>query len=312
MKIKIFERYQQNEDIALELADQFPTDFVDEYFDDNYDIDAKEASGYGVDIWELVDDEKFVQDYIDGYVESTEISELDHLDKEEYEKFIRYNLIEKASNVKKYLDKQRKKHGFSITDSYRDIFDQLDIKKSRLIQLISDSGFESEFIEEYYTEMYRNYSAYDICEELYGERDAKENAYKYLEYYVSDSDIIQAYKDNESDEYKREFISRNIDNTIELQEKLFEINPQKNVLLLFDVIDNSTNSIGDTYEFQKMYMEVCIMDLKEEYETDNLDDIDGEIADKLKELFNSFTLDSEIEEEYDRFMWKINADKYNL
>lgn len=312
--MKYIKLFESNNDEKEELADLLPDDYIDEYYDRNYSVSIDDAL-YGVNIWDYVDDDTYLQEYIDGYVQNTDMSELEHLNIEDYEKFIKYHLLKKIpDNIKRYLDKARKKLDLDKNFTYRQIFDNIDISKKKLIKLIVDSGFEGEFIEEYYNEMYRNYSARDLCEEMYGEKycDDRENAYKLMQNYLNEDDIIKAYKDNESEEYKKECVARQIDTDIDIQEKVFETNPEKSVFLLFDVVDASKISVCDSYEYQKVYMEQSILDLKEENLTDDLNEIDNEIAEKLNDLDDKFGLHEDIEKEYDKFMWMVNAKKYNL
>lgn len=297
--LKLFENYNMTD--ARDLADQLEEDYIDDYFKDHYNIDSDEVHHY-VDIWQFVDDERFVSDFISDYINNDSIDDIG-TDKDEYKQYIKRKLL-KDEDVKKYLDKKLRKKKLEPTTTYEEILDELD--EDQLKKIIVDIAKEEyDFIQYYYENLYANRDAYDILEEIYGKKDLEENGYKYVENYLNDNDMIEWYYDNEDFDFKKNFVSEQIEWDEKLQTKLLNLKPE-NVILLFDIIDAGKNTIGGKYDFQKAYMEQ-IERMKEEDEEDDLF-----IAKKLKELNDKFRLDREIEKEYKDYTFYIDTEKYNL
>lgn len=298
-RFKIFEHTYQESD-AEELVKQFDEDFIDDYFRENYDIDAEEIAKY-VDIWQYVDDDRFVDDWIDGEIQNFTIRDIS--DDYKMKEYIKDNLIDNDS-VKKFLKKKRKELKLSKTDTYEDILENLE--EDDLQELIKKEKQEEEFIEWYVRDRYENMDAHDILSEFYGEKDLQENGYKYVENYVDLDKVEDDYYDNESDEYKSEWVRDRIENERELQLKLMEISPKNSILLLDVMTDDIENSIGDEDEFQIAFMEEAIRLVKEE-------DYDEEYpAEQMKKLYDKFGLANGIEEEYRDYSHMVTASKYNL
>jgi len=74
-KFKLFEWSSDDSD-AEELVDQFEENFIDDYFKENYSIDVGEIAKYHLDIWQFVDDDRFVKDWIDGEIQSQTIRDI--------------------------------------------------------------------------------------------------------------------------------------------------------------------------------------------------------------------------------------------
>lgn len=298
-RFKIFEHTYQESD-AEELVKQFDEDFIDDYFRENYDIDAEEIAKY-VDIWQYVDDDRFVDDWIEGEIQNFTIRDIS--DDYKMREYIKDNLIDNDS-VKKLLKKKRKKLGLSKTDTYEDILENLE--EEDLQKLIETEDKDKEFIEWYVKDRYENMDAHDILSEIYGEKDLQENGYKYVENYVDLDKVEDDYYDNEDYDYKSEWVRDRIENERELQLKLMDINPKNSILLLDVMTDDIENSIGDEYEFQNEFMEEVIRLVKEE-------DYDEDYpAEQMKKLYDKFGLANGIEEEYKDYAHYVAASKYNL
>ena len=297
-RFKLFENTYNEEE---ELAKQFGESFIDEYFKENYEIDVEEIAKYHSDIWKYVNDERFVQDWIDNDIANRSIKDIN--DEEEMVDYIKDRLIDEDS-VKEFLDKKRKKYQLETNDSYEDVVDEL--KMNDLYKLIYRENSNDDFVEWYVNKRYSNMDAHDILEELYGENDLKQNAYQYVENYVDTDQLEEDYIDDESYEYKLDWVAERIHNEQDLQNKLMEMNP-KNSILLLDVMNSDTSySIGDEYGYQKTFMEEVLKQAKEE------DFYDEYPAEQLKKLNDKFGLANGIEDEYREYTYLIDAEKYNL
>jgi len=289
----------ENRNIDSELVEQFDDNFIEEHFRDNYEIDINEISNY-INIWRYVDDDRFVDDYIDDYVNSAVLKDLCDYD---YREYIKDKLIDNEE-VQKYLDKISKKKELDPEIYYEDVLKEL--SENQLRKIIEKQNEEEECIRYTYEERYSSMDAKEILEEIYGEKDLAENAYKYVSNYVNDDEIIKDWIEEEDFDFKKEFVSNSIENERDLQKKLLDINSE-NAIILFEIMDdNPKYSIGDEYDFQKIFMEE-VMKLKEENEEDDLF-----VAKKLKELYDKYGLDDDIEEEYEDYTFYIDTEKYNL
>lgn len=83
-KFKIFERY--NSSIEDELIDELDSSKVEEYYDDNYNIDVSELISMSSTrtLLDAFDDEKFKDDFISDYKNNYELSELSDYDLKSY------------------------------------------------------------------------------------------------------------------------------------------------------------------------------------------------------------------------------------
>lgn len=299
-RFKLFEHTYDESD-AQELVDQFGESFIDEYFRENYGIDTEEVAKYQVDIWQYVDDDRFVDDWINDDIQNQSVRDIS--DEYEMRIFIKEELIDNKS-VEKFLKKKRKKYQLEKSDSYEDIVDELDEKD--LCELIEKENSGDEFVEWYVRRRYSGMDAHDILSEIYGSQDLAENAYKYVENYIDHNQIEEDYYDNESYEFKNEYVRDRIEVDQGLQNKLLEINPKNTILLLSVMTDDTTNSIGDEDEFQHIFMVQVIKQAKEE------DFYDEYPAEMLKKLNDKFGLAYGIEEKYQEYTYLIDAQKYNL
>lgn len=86
-KFKIFEKYTSSSD----LVDQFDDDFIDEWYDENYNIDAEEIASMSTiqTILDCFDDNEYKEDFIRDYVNSYDFSEIEKYD---LKSFIEENL----------------------------------------------------------------------------------------------------------------------------------------------------------------------------------------------------------------------------
>ena len=84
IRFKLYESYDKPDDILL---GQLGDDFITKYFKDNYPIDEDNLSTI-CDIWQYVDDERFVNDWIYDRVSNTSIEEFDEEDYQNYIKKI--------------------------------------------------------------------------------------------------------------------------------------------------------------------------------------------------------------------------------
>jgi len=300
IRFKLFEWTSDDSD-AEELVDQFDSDFIDEYFKSNYSIDVGEIAKYHHDIWQFVDDDRFVKDWIDGEIQNQTIRDIS--DEYEMKIFIKEELIDNKS-VEKFLKKKRKKYQLEKSDSYEDVVDELDEKD--LQRLIVKEKSNDEFVKWYVNRRYSGMDAQDILTELYGEKDLKENAYQYVENYVDDSDIEEDYYENESSEYKKDWVKDQISTEQDLQNKLIEIDSKNTILLLTVMSDNTSKCIGDEYDYQNAFMEEAIKQTKEE----DFDELYP--AEKLKELNTKFGLADGIKEKYKEYTYYIDVDRYNV
>ncbi len=312
---KIFENNQLTSDL-IDYADQR---FVDDIFDNEYHIDGDEAMymypGY---IWSNFDEERFVNDFKQGMEESMTLEDIYD---DELKKFIKDNLsIRKKEKIVElykdnYFDEDESESNYDL-DDYENMIDDFDDDELR--EIIEDDNEEYEVVEQSAKNMYGEYTAIDILYDFHGIdghfydkkdthsfRDTYDDKYKELKNavinYVDLDGIAKEWKDNEDSEYRKEFVQEYIYDNEDIQRSILS-NNKPSVLDLFELfVDKKGSNIGDEYKFQKAYIEEFVDD-----------EDDNNIPTALKNLYDNFTLDGEIEKEYSEHMWKVYSDKYNI
>lgn len=149
-----------------------------------------------------IDDGKYMQNVIDVEKEGFELDYMGDVELVRYikniipdDKYLDY-LIDKIDNDDD-LDEEEK------DDIKSDIIDYLDgMDQSDLIEMIEDLNYRDEIAEEYTEQRYKNYSAQDYIEEIYGSVDQLDNQmYNWLYEYLNDSEFARSLADDESEDY---------------------------------------------------------------------------------------------------------------
>jgi hypothetical protein len=125
MKIK---RYKLFESATFEdLADELSQDIIDEYYDENYSIDIEEIiENFTSLIWNNIDDDRFVEDYIS-----------DEIDSRDFDDFSEYDYKEWIENVPSDVKKQK------ILEIYKDknsIEDDVVSELDGIVSIIEKDG----------------------------------------------------------------------------------------------------------------------------------------------------------------------------
>lgn len=283
-------RVPDDEDDLVEL---FSQKFIEEYFDEGYEIGAAEAAKQ-VNLWNFVNIDGVRTALIKELAEDKETDNKD-FSNSDYIDFIKEKKLE-SEDLNEIIDK------YNLGNlKYEEILAKL--TREQLIDLIEDNDEEYEFKEKYYLEWYENIHPEEILIELHGKHSVEEDLYSYLFHYVDDNDIINDYINRIDFDTKVEYVRDYICSDIGLQEMLLKIN-KNTVDALFDVMDEE-NTLGNEYVFQKLY-------IKTNVKKEDPEDEDEITAHVLKQIKNKFGLNPKIEKEYSEYMYLINAEKYNL
>jgi len=294
-------------DISGELIGYIDDDYIEEYYDKNYDKDIFEI----LDLWpkivfEHIDNDRFVEDFIDEEISSLTFEDFGDWD---YKDYIKNNLTEVKENkiVEIYRnnnfdeDDEEYNNEIEFDEDFIEDFDDDDLRK-----VIEADDEEEKFVETMVKDRYEGRNAENILSDFYGDLDSLKSIdlYNMVSQYIDDDDIIKDYKDNEEFEYKKETIQNQIDTEPDLQRLLLK-KSKKTVLLLAELFDDSNRyNISDEYKFQKLFIKQYVKKHKGE---------EGYLRAKaLKYLNDKFDLDYDIKVEHDDDMWLTNADKYNL
>ena len=191
------------------------------------------------------------------------------------------------------------------------MYDDMDIDELR--DIIRDEGQEYDFIDDIITKRYEDETAQGIIESIYGRHlDAKE-LYKIVYDYVDDKEIKDEWeetcKENEDFDVKRDFVKTNIYNNTDFQRTILKAK-DSNVLKLAELFElqGSNDNIADEYDFQKLYIEEYF----KEHKDDEDEDEDNLKATALRYVYDNYDLDPDIADEYNDYMWMVNAKKYNV
>lgn len=264
-KYKIFESVNKESD----LADQFSQEYVEDFFDNNYEINVDEAA-LTVNLWSLVEPDKvrddIIKDSVDSSIHDSTFKRSDYID------YIKK--LKKISNIE---------HLQTLT-------------KKQLIDLVANAELSQDFFEDYYENKWGWVDPEEILYDIWGKHAVQNDLYSYLKPYISSYDIMQAHLHNIQYEYKYEYIRDYIAVDKDLQKDLLKMNPN-NIEDLFEVMDE-VESIGPTYEFQKLYIDVMSKDKV--------------IPLILKDISEKFELNKRIKIEFKEHMYVFDAEKYNL
>ena len=191
------------------------------------------------------------------------------------------------------------------------MYDDMDIDELR--DIIKDEGQEYDFIDDIITKRYEDENAKSIIENIYGRHlDAKE-LYKILYNYTDDKEIKDEWeetcKDNIDFDTKRDFVKEYIYNDTDFQRTILKAK-DSNVLKLVELFElqSSTDNIADEYEFQKLYIQEYV----KEHIEDEDEDEENLKAIALKYIDDNYDLDPDIADEYNDYMYMVNAKKYNV
>lgn len=191
-----------------------------------------------------------------------------------------------------------------------------DLSKDELQDVIEDSNEEYDCIEETINGWYDGRSGQDILEEFHNIDNLEASElYDIIEDYVDASKMAEDWTSEEDSDTKRERIGEEIYRDVELQRYLIEKDPDNAVEIEELWSERGSEDIGDEYDFQKGYIE---KKKKDDYdpETDDEEYLSDIMGDILLYLDNSYGLNDDIEEEYSKYMEKVELHRavktYNL
>jgi hypothetical protein len=185
-----------------------------------------------------------------------------------------------------------------------DMLDELD--EDEFKDIIREDNEEDDFIESFIKDRYENESAQDILEGIYGKDMKGSEIYNIVCNYIYEDEIEKDYKYNEHFDYKKEYVSGCISNDTDLQRSILLDSNEHILKLAESLADNGDTGIMDEYDNQKLYIEKY----KEEHDGESTEE--RNIAQAMKNLYDWFGLDDDIEEEYKNYTQLIDIEKYNL
>lgn len=294
-KFKIFESFDSY-NTKVNLINSLDQDIIDEFWEEYCSRDVEEI----IELWPScvfrhIDDERFVQDWIDNDINQLTIDDYD--DKDDFVKYLENNMDDDKEVI--VLKKYNKKNPEDTYDQYHNFMLE-DLSRKQLRKIIEQSNEKEEFVTFTVKDRYDGYDAETLIDDLYG-KDYND-MYSVVWDYIDEDEIIKEYE-NDSD--KIDDLTNIISYNSDIQEKILEVDPD-NALDIAQIIvedDDYSDNICDQYDFQIAYIE--------SYYKKNSDDPNSR-ADAIKYLYDHFKLDSDIEEEYPDDMWKVEGDTFNL
>ena len=299
--LKSYKLFESNQDLVSLFSDEF----VEEYYKENYPVDGDEIYNY-MDGWRYVDDDKFVEDHIDGEVDYY-VGDFDNIydnDNDKDDKLIPYlkDLIYEMEDEKEIMNEINKlfiKHVGKKELKNIDNFDvdekMTELTSKEVIQLMNDYGDIETFVRKELEERYENSDAKEILGAFYGLSEINDPSFfmenkHNIQQYVDEDDMRKDYEDEISDYEMRERVGEDIENSEDLQRELFVIDPKTCV----DMIDFVEQNLAEEYDFQKAYIETILKGVKKNKK-------ESVLVDNIKKYFldNNYELDDEIVKEYD-------------
>ena len=319
-QFKIFE-YNNNSENLIDYVD---LSLIEKIFNEKYQTDFEEALYINPSlIWDYIDNDKFVKDFEQGYIDSQEFDDLDEYD---LKKHLDNNLTSKKEKKIRelYLNNNEGENDLLDEDDYDGMIKELDEDEIR--EVILEDEYAYDVVKSIYTDTYNGYTAKEIIDEFYGvdtEFYNKKGKYSYgsnnnydndfnvlkkiVINYLDKKGILKQFADDESDDYKKEFAADYIYDSPKMQKNIIANNKNK-VLELFDFLEIEDNgkNIGNKYIFQKAFIDV--------YTEKNPDEIDDYliIPTALKKINDVFGLNNKISREYIDHIFLVNADNFNV
>ena len=348
--LKLFENYSKVfESTESELLDQLDDSYIEEYWDKHLaytDVEDVYCNFPNM-VWDYINDKIALADIKRGEIDNYGIDDFSNYDFKEYingkdvddedEEEIFKKHIESEIDLDELKDlkielkgetdiderKRLRKEIKKIKKKIKEIRELLlsevldEMSEDDLREIITDVFDEEEFVESIIEDRFREYySLENYIESVWGSIDSiefnssysnKRGDWDWLLNYLDDKALLKDFNDNEEYDHKFDSLQNNISDTKEIQEKLLEVD-SKNAIELFDLFDeDTTNNIGDDYEFQKAYVEAYAKN----YADDESELPEGKGL-ALKNLYEKFGLQFDIEDEYEDYMHYVLADKYNI
>lgn len=245
-------------------------------------------------VFRHIDDQKFVQDWIDNEINQLTIS--DYNDKDDFVKYLENNMDDDKEIL--LLKKYNKKNPDDTYTQYQNFMLE-DLSKKQLRKIIEQSNEEEEYVKFIVNDRYDDYDAETLIDEIYGKN--YRDMYNVVRDYIDDEAIIKEYED---DSDKPDELANILQSTSDIQEKILEVNPEYALDIAQIVVEeDDSDNICDRYDFQIAYIET--------YHKRNSNDPNSR-ADAIKYLYDHFDLDSDIEEKYPDDMWKVEGDTFNI
>lgn len=256
-----------------DLAYQFSDSFVLDYYKSKNNITIKEIQDF-IDIWKCITDEDDVKKYFI----------------EEIIKNKKYNLNDfTEDDLISYIEEENIEH-------------KKNLNKDDLISILKKADKIDDFISYYYDNKWYDYSPKEVFTEIYDNVDEM-YPYSYIKNFIDEEYAYYLYYNSIDFEYLFDYLKNYIIEDTILQKKLLEIDDSNSIALL-NVMDNDEelNNIGNEYDFQKKYIEsFCKINNSQECK---------ELA--LKNISKKYEINKDIKKEYHKYLYLIDADKYNL
>lgn len=172
-------------------------ELVDMYVDDILDDFRYYAMDYFPNlVWDYVDDDRFLSDFLIDEISSYEDNIEDVADEDDFVKFLKdyenYNITIEFLKEKSDEDEEK-----NISD----------LTKDELIELMDKLETRYDFTKYYMENRYDGYTAKEILEELYGtieDNYLTSDIYHKIEQYINKEECAAEYASNESEDYLRE------------------------------------------------------------------------------------------------------------
>ncbi len=276
---KIFESNSIPEYTIWDAIDCLSQNTIEEYFNEYYGETFGGICNHAPEfVWDYVDEDKFKDNVIEDKVDkmSYEISNMNDID------------------YKKFFNKKFTKNNFEhfFEEKYSNMINNK-TKSHDFIMIIKKEKLEEDFFRFTYEDLYYNMSAEKVAE--YNDIGYLSDTYDLTYLYVDDNKVVDDYTKELNWDTKVDFVANDIAYSETLQREILK--SENGVNIIFDILEDSENSdIAKDYDFQKSYIE-------------NHND---DKAESIKRLYDKFGLNSNIEKEYDKFMYMAQSSKYNL
>lgn len=289
-------------DTKVNLINKLDENVINELWKEYCSRDIEEI----IELWpkcvfRYIDDQEFVQDWIDNDINQLTIS--DYNDKDDFVKYLENNMDDDKEIL--LLKKYNKKNPDDTYTLYHNFMLEY-LSKKQLRKIIEQSNEEEEYVKFIVNDRYDGYDAELLIDEIYGKEF--HDMYNVVRNYIDEEAIIKEYED-ESD--KPEDLANILQCNSDIQEKILEENPDYALDIAQIVVEEDDDvrlnyhcdTICDQYDFQIAYIE--------SYHKRNSDDPNSR-ADAIKYIYDHFDLDSDIEEKYPDDMWKVEGDTFNI
>jgi len=281
-------------DVSYDISDlEIDDNDIETYFKDKFKITEYDYENVSTEsLISCVNKDDYMYNAKEDEKNITTIDDINDI--EIYARYIRNNLSDNIDDVNTSLIE----FGLDINDDYLENI--LELPLSELKKLID---FDEDLIEFFVDDKFKKNTLLD-----YITQSGNDN-YEYLKNFIDYKKLDNLILDDKSDDYKKNFYINNQIDDDNIIRNIMEYNTT-NIIILFDVFDE-TSIIAKEFDYQDAY----INEIKKENHKKYFSEIQWEkeeLPNILYKIHNKYSLNTDIENKYIEYTYKVAEINFNV